>query len=102
MRNSFIQLFIELQEQLLEKIDQHLEENKNKEVEKKWVKSSQVSEMLSCSAATLFRLRTDGILPSSRIQGTYYYKLADIEKMMEDGKGFNTENKISPLRGRGK
>ena len=88
MRHSFIQLFIELQEQLLEKIDQHLEENKNKEVEKKWIKSSQVSEMLSCSAATLFRLRTDGILPSSLIQGTYYYKLSDIEKMMEDGKVF--------------
>ena len=88
MRNSFIQLFIEMEEQLLEKIDQHLEKYKSKEVEKKWIKSSQVSEMLSCSAATLFRLRTDGILPSSRIQGTYYYKLADIEKMMEDGKEF--------------
>ena len=88
MRHSFIQLFIELQEQLLEKKDQHLEENKNKEVEKKWIKSFQVSEMLSCSPATLFRLRTDKILPCSLIQGTYYYKLSDIEKMMEDGKVF--------------
>ena len=85
MRNSFIQLFIEMEEQLLEKIDQHLGKYKSTEVEKKWIKSSQVSEMLSCSAATLFRLRTDGILPCSLIQGTYYYKLSDIEKMMEDG-----------------
>jgi len=88
MRHSFIQLFIEMEEQLLEKIDQHLEEHKNKEVEKKWIKSSQASEMLSCSPATLFRLRTDRILPCSLIQGTYYYKLSDIEKMMEDGKVF--------------
>lgn len=88
MRHSFIQLFTELEERLLEKIDQHLEDHKNKEVEKKWIKSSQVSEMLSCSPATLFRLRTDKILPCSLIQGTYYYKLSDIEKMMEDGKVF--------------
>ena len=88
MRNSLIQLFVEMEEQLIEKIDQHLQEYKNKEVERKWVKSSEVSEMLSCSPATLFRLRTEGILPCSLIQGTYYYKLSDIDKMMEDGKEF--------------
>ena len=88
MRNSFIQLFIEMEEQLIEKIDQHLQEYNNKEVERKWVKSSEVSEILSCSPATLFRLRTEGILPCSLIQGTYYYKLSDIDQMMEDGKEF--------------
>ena len=88
MRNSLIQLFVEMEEQLIEKIDQHLQEYKNKEVERKWVKSSEVSEMLSCSPATLFRLRTEGILPCSLIQGTYYYKLSDIDQMMEEGKEF--------------
>ena len=88
MRNSLIQLFVEMEEQLIEKIDQHLQEYNNKEVERKWVKSSEVSEMLSCSPTTLFRLRTEGILPCSLIQGTYYYKLSDIDKMMEDGKEF--------------
>ena len=86
MRNSLIQLFVEMEEQLIEKIDQHLQEFNNKEVERKWVKSSEVSEMLSCSPATLFRLRTEGILPCSLIQGTYYYKLSDVDQMMEDGK----------------
>jgi hypothetical protein len=88
MRNSLIQLFVEMEEQLIEKIDQHLQEYNNKEVERKWVKSSEVSEMLSCSPATLFRLRTEGILPCSLIQGTYYYKLSDIDQMMEEGKEF--------------
>lgn len=88
MRNSLIQLFAEMEEQLIEKIDQHLKEFNNKEVERKWVKSSEVTEMLSCSPATLFRLRTEGILPCSLIQGTYYYKLSDIDKMMEEGKEF--------------
>ena len=86
MRNSLIQLFVEMEEQLIEKIDQHLQEYNNKEVERKWVKSSEVSEMLSCSSATLFRLRTEGILPCSLIQGTYYYKLSDIDQIMADGK----------------
>ena len=81
-----IQLFVEMEEQLIEKIDQHLQEYNNKEVERKWVKSSEVSEMLSCSSATLFRLRTEGILPCSLIQGTYYYKLSDIDQIMADGK----------------
>ena len=88
MRNSLIQLFVEMEEQLIEKIDQHLQEFNNKEVERKWVKSSEVSEMLSCSPATLFRLRTERMLPCSLIQGTYYYKLSDIDKMMEKGKEF--------------
>jgi len=88
MRNSLIQLFVEMEEQLIEKIDQHLQEYNNKEVERKWVKSSEVSEILSCSPATLFRLRTEGILPCSLIQGTYYYKLSDIDQMMEEGKEF--------------
>ncbi len=83
-----IQLFVEMEEQLIEKIDQHLQEFNNKEVERKWVKSSEVTEMLSCSPATLFRLRTERILPCSLIQGTYYYKLSDIDKMMEEGKEF--------------
>ena len=88
MRNSLIQLFVEMEEQLIEKIDQHLQEYNNKELERKWVKSSEVSEMLSCSPATLFRLRTEGILPCSLIQGTYYYKLSDIDQMLEDGKQY--------------
>jgi len=88
MRNSLIQLFVEMEEQLIEKIDQHLQEYNNKEVERKWVKSSEVTEMLSCSPATLFRLRTEGILPCSLIQGTYYYKLSDIDQMLEEGKEY--------------
>ena len=86
MKSSFIQLFCEMEEQILEKIDQIIEGIQNKEVEKKWIKSSEVCEMLSCSPATLSRLRADGLLPSSLIQGTYYYKISDIDQMMERGK----------------
>ena len=41
-----------MEEQILKKIDQIVEGNKNKEVEKKWIKSTKVCEILSCSPAT--------------------------------------------------
>ena len=100
MYRDFIEELLEKQkEEIIELMKEYFEASKNQQ-EKKWIKSAEVSEMLSCSPATLFRLRTEGILPCSQIQGTYYYKMSDIEKMMEDGKGYNTENKIRPLRGR--
>lgn len=88
MRNSLIQLFCEMEEQILEKIDHHLEDYNNREVDRKWIKSSEVCQMLSCSPATLSRYRSEGTLPCSLIQGTYYYKLSDIDQMMEDGKQY--------------
>ena len=91
MRNSLIQLFREMEERLIERIDKHLENKKKRTEDYKWIKSNQACEMLSCSASTLFRLRANGTLPSSLILGTYYYKLSDIEKMMEDGKLYEYE-----------
>jgi len=88
MYRDFIEELLEKQkEEIIELMKEYFEASKNRQ-EKKWIKSAEVTEMLSCSSATLFRLRTDDILPCSLIQGTYYYKLSDIEKMMEDGKVF--------------
>ena len=88
MYRDFIEELLEKQkEEIIELMKEYFEASKNQQ-EKKWIKSAEVSELLSCSAATLFRLRTDGVLPCSLIEGTYYYKLSDIEKMMEDGKVF--------------
>ena len=89
MKSSFIQLFCEMEEQILDKIDQIIEGIQNKEVEKKWIKSSEVCEMLSCPRQLYPGLRADGLLPSSLIQGTYYYKISDIDHMMERGKSIN-------------
>ena len=100
MYRDFVEDLLEKQKEEIIEIIKEYFESSNKQQEKKWIKSAQLCEILSCSPATLFRLRTDGILPCSLIQGTYYYKLSDIDEMMEDGKVFNTENKISPLRGR--
>ena len=86
MYRDFVEDLLEKQkEEIIELIKEYFESS-NKQQEKKWIKSAEVSEMLSCSPATLFRLRTDGILQCSLIQGTYYYKTSDIDEMMEKGK----------------
>ena len=86
MYRDFIEELLEKQkEEITEIIKEYFDDSTNRQ-EKKWIKSAEVCEMLSCSTATLFRLRTDGILPCSLVQGTYYYKLSDVDQMMEDGK----------------
>jgi len=55
--------------------------------ERKWIKSADVCEQLSCSASTLCRMRADGILQYSLVQGTYYYEQSDIDNMMDQGRG---------------
>lgn len=55
---------------------------------KKWLKSSEVRKMLSISAGTLQTLRSNGTLPYTKIGGTMYYELKDVESIL-------TNNKIS-------
>jgi hypothetical protein len=55
--------------------------------ERKWLKSSDVCEQLSCSPSTLCRMRTDGVLQYSLVQGTYYYQQSDVDQMMDKGRG---------------
>ena len=51
--------------------------------EKKILRSADVKEMLNISNGTLQRLRESGTLNSKKINGTWFYKLSDIEKLME-------------------
>ena len=85
LKNSFEELLERQKSEIIEIIKYYFEESQKRQ-EKKWIKSSQVCELLSCSQATLFRLRNDRILPCSIVQGTYYYKISDVDQMMENGK----------------
>ena len=49
---------------------------------KKWLKSSEVRKILNMSPGTLQTLRVNGTLPSTKIGGTHYYNLNDIEKLL--------------------
>jgi DNA-directed RNA polymerase subunit F len=50
---------------------------------KKWLKSSEVRKMLNISPGTLQNLRINGTLRFTRIGSIMYYKLEDINKVLE-------------------
>lgn len=48
-----------------------------------WIDGSDVMQILSISKRTLQTLRDEGTLNFSRINGKFYYKVSDIEKLLE-------------------
>ena len=53
---------------------------------KKYLKSSEVMEMLQISPGTLQNLRINGTLPYSKMGGIIYYDSEDIQKVMNDNR----------------
>jgi len=49
----------------------------------KWIDGQVVIQSLHISKRTLQSLRDSGVLPYSRINGKFYYKLSDIEALLE-------------------
>ena len=52
---------------------------------KQWLKSVEVRKLLNISPSTLQNLRINGTLRYSKIGGMMYYKLEDINKLLEGG-----------------
>ena len=50
---------------------------------KKWLKSSEVRKMLNISPGTLQNLRINGTLRFTKMGSIMYYKLEDINKVLE-------------------
>jgi hypothetical protein len=48
-----------------------------------WIDGQDVMQVLHISKRTLQSLRDSGSLPYSRLNGKFYYKLSDIENMLE-------------------
>ena len=53
---------------------------------KRFLKSHQVERMLGISAGTLQNLRINKTLPFSKIGGTIFYEMDDIQKLIRDNK----------------
>lgn len=47
-----------------------------------WLDNQDVMQMLHISPRTLQTLRSNGTLPFSRIKGKFYYKVADLEALL--------------------
>ena len=54
--------------------------------QKKWLKSYQVRNMLKISPGTLQNLRINGTLKFTRVGGIMYYKLEDVNAVLEGKK----------------
>jgi len=55
-------------------------------VTKKWLKSSEVREILGCSPGTLQNLRVNGTLEYTKIGGTIYYASDSVNAVFEKNK----------------
>src|SRR5690554_5725698 len=53
-------------------------------VSKKYLKTSEVMEMLSISPGTLQNLRLNGTLPFTKLGGIILYEESEIERVMEE------------------
>lgn len=48
-----------------------------------WIDNQDVMQMLHISPRTLQTFRTNGTIPYSKISGKFYYKVADIEELLQ-------------------
>ena len=71
--------------ELLDEIRSIVTEQKSA-TSKKWLKSIEVRKLLNISPGTLQTLRINGTLPYTKIGGTNYYNLTDIEKLLSKNK----------------
>lgn len=49
-----------------------------------WLDNQDVMQTLHISKRTLQTFRTNGTIPYSKIKGKFYYKVADIEQLLQD------------------
>lgn len=73
----------EFKSELLTEIKQLMQPGQGQS--KKWLKSNEVRKLLNVSPGTLQNLRINGTLNFTRIGSIMYYKLEDINKLMEGG-----------------
>ncbi|QAA81215.1 MULTISPECIES: helix-turn-helix domain-containing protein [Aequorivita] len=48
-----------------------------------WIDNQDVMQTLHISQRTLQTLRSNGTIPYSKIRGKFYYKVSDIEKLLQ-------------------
>lgn len=75
----------EFKMELLEDI-KNLLVNQSKGIMKKYLKSSEIMELLQISRGTLQTLRINGTLPYIKFGNTIYYDSEEVQKVMENNR----------------
>ncbi|WP_430815896.1 helix-turn-helix domain-containing protein [Carboxylicivirga sp. RSCT41] len=74
----------EFKEDLLTQLSKIVAENLTPT--KKWIKSAEVRKILGISPGTLQNMRDNGTLPYTKVGGTLFYDIKDIQKMLNKNK----------------
>lgn len=72
---------------------QRLNRSAAQKFEAKWMDGQDVMFALKVSKRTLQTMRDTGILPYSRINGKFYYKVSDLEELLQKNYSRNTLNR---------
>jgi len=78
----------EFKMEMLEGIENLLQNQSNLK-QKKYLKSSELMELLKVSPGTLQTLRINGTLPYTKIGGIIFYDAEEIQQVMDDNKVHN-------------
>lgn len=62
---------------------QEFNKTRLEKINEAWIDAQDVMQVLHISKRTLQTLRDNGTLPYSRINNKFYYKLSDIESLLE-------------------
>ena len=54
--------------------------------QKKWLKSHEVRRLLKISPGTLQTLKSNGIIPYTKVGGVHFFDYEDIQRVLESGK----------------
>ncbi|MBT2559869.1 helix-turn-helix domain-containing protein [Pedobacter sp. ISL-68] len=72
--------------EVVQEIREVIEGKIKSDVDREWLKSSEVRKILKVSPGTLQNLRINGTLPYRKIGGSMYYRLEDLKKLMNGDK----------------
>lgn len=65
-----------------------LEKQQENKQAKEWLRSKEVRTLLNISNGTLQNLRVKGLLHASKVQGVHYYRLSEIEALLQSNNDF--------------
>ena len=69
-----------------------LKQSRTEKFKQSWIDGQEVMFALKISKRTLQTMRDSGILPYSRINGKFYYKVADLENLLDNNYTRNLNN----------
>ncbi|WP_461791340.1 helix-turn-helix domain-containing protein [Pedobacter sp.] len=84
IKSFFILMMNDLKKEILTEIKQVVTQGQIPNIQK-WIKSVEVKKLLNVSHGKLQTMRNSKTISFTRIGGTIYYNMEEIEKMMQGG-----------------